>query len=182
MKARRPAASHLVVLSVGLLAGWAGGSSRTSILLANGADRWGDRALLSGPAAVEYDSQKQLQYQDALYYLNYSTGKLFASIPQSKQVGMKHEVVNDFAERDLIVDFGIKPGGNPHFLMTTANLGVYGRGEAPLYVFETETGQVAVYRITPAPQTLTTGTKPSFELLDKWVNPRLGRAIAAANR
>ncbi len=181
MMARRPSASHALMLTVGLVAGWALGWSRPAPILANGADRWGDRALASGPAAVEIDAQKQLHYQDALYYLNYSTGKLFASIPVTKQVGLQHQVVNEFAERDLIADFKIKPGANPHFLMTTARLGVHSMGEAPLYVFETESGQVGVYKITPAPQTVTNSNKPLFDLLDKWVDPRLGRAIASAN-
>ena len=110
MTARRPTASHALILTVGVVAGWAIGSARPTAILANGGDRWGDRALASGPASVEIDAQKQLHYQDALYYLNYSTGRLFASIPFPKQVGLKHQIVNEFAERDLIADFQIKPG------------------------------------------------------------------------
>ena len=178
MTAPRPAFSHVAVLIVGLLAGWGLHSGHSRQLLAGGNDRWGERALAAGPVTVEMDSEKNPVYQDALYYLNYSSGKLLTSIPMSKQVGLKTELITEFAERDLIADFQIKPGMTPHFLMTTASLGMRGNGVAPLYVFETESGQVGVYRVQP--QMTSTSSKPLFELLDRRVDRRLGRVIEAA--
>jgi hypothetical protein len=58
-------------------------------------------------------------------------------------------MINQFVERDLIADFKIdvERGINPHFLMTSGALGAYGEGWSPLFVFETTTKQVAVYKL-----------------------------------
>ena len=178
MTARRPPLSFAIVLLAGVILGWGLATTNAPKLLANGADRWGDRALASGPIAVELTADKIPIPQDAIYYLNYSTGKLLTTIPTYQQTGAGTQVFTDFAERDLIADFGIKPGMNPHFLMTTGNLGMRSSGWAPLFVVETESGQVATYKV--AAQATGTSTKPSFQLLDRRIDSRLARAIASS--
>ncbi len=72
-----------------------------------------------------------------------------------------------FAERDLPTDFKIDLGRTkirPHWLMTTGALGAYSDGWAPLYVFETITGQVAVYKIEQ--QQVGISSRPKFELVE----------------
>lgn len=176
MTARRPALSFGIVLLAGVGLGWglAGGLAPKPVL-ANGADRWGDRAITAGPIAIEATADKITIAQDAVYYLNYSTGKLFATIPSLQQTAATTHVFTDFAERDLLADFAIKPGVTPHFLMTTASLGSRSTGWAPLFVVETETGQVATYKVSV--HTTVTSTKPSFQLLDRRNDPRLGRSL-----
>jgi hypothetical protein len=86
--------------------------------------------------------------QDALYYLDYRGGRLVATIPSFRQGIGSARILEGFVERDLVVDFklDVEGGPKPHFLMTTGQLGSYGTGWAPLYVFETSTNQVAVYK------------------------------------
>jgi hypothetical protein len=146
-------------------------------LHAGAGDRWGDRVLTAGPIAFEQNAQKIQIAQDAVYYLNYSQGLLLATVPSTRSMGTSTQVLNDFAVRDLMKDFQLGPGTRPHFLMTVGTLGAR-EGWAPLYVFETETGQVAVYRLTP--QATAGSTRPVFELLERKVDPRLGRGIQTA--
>ena len=63
--------------------------------------------------------------------------------------GAKTQLLDSFAERDLVADFklDLDGGARLRFLMATGSLGRYSAGWAPLYVFETTTGQVAVYRM-----------------------------------
>lgn len=179
MTARRLPLSFGIVLLAGVGIGWGlagGGSPRR--LLANGADRWGDRAIAAGPIAMEPMTRDVYVPLDALYYLNYSTGKLLATVPSIRQVGTGSQVLTDFAERDLLADFAVKPGTNPRFLMTTTSLGSHGAGWAPLMVIETETGQIATYKVTV--QVTAGSTRPVFALLDRRTDARLGRAVAAS--
>ena len=69
-----------------------------------------------------------------------------------------------FAERDLVADFklDLDNGPRPHFLMTTGALGSYSAGWAPLYVFETTTSQLVIYRIHQ--QTVGTTASTRLEL------------------
>ncbi len=179
MKARQPSLSLVVVLVAGLAIGWGLANARPASVLAVSADRWGERALVAGPIGMEILSEKVTVPQDALYYLNYSTGKLLATIPTYQAGRGNAQVLSEFVERDLIADFGIQPGQNPHFLMTTGSLGMNGAGWSPLFVFETESGQVATYKV--APQQTPGSTRPRFDLIDRRVDRRLGRSIAPAS-
>lgn len=184
MLANRPVASIGLALLLGVAIGvtltQTGGSRR---LLASGSDRWGDRAIASGPIAVDTSGDEKQAVaipQDAVYYLNYSTGKLLATIPAMQQTAAGTTIINDFAERDLLVDFGIQPGVNPHFLMTTASLGLRGEGWAPLIVVETETGQMATYKVSA--RSTAGSRRPIFQLMDRRVDRRLGKALAEDTR
>jgi hypothetical protein len=77
-------------------------------------------------------------------------------------------MIEKFLERDLSADFDLDRLGiaNPRFLMTTGGLGPYHAGWSPLYVFETKSSQVAVYRVQVA-QTIVPNTGAQFELVEK---------------
>lgn len=169
----------VVVGTAGLVVGLVLGSLRPiRPVFASGNDRWGERILATGPVAIEQIGQQIQVNHDAIYYLNYHTGRLLATIPSMKQTGLTKQMLSEFAERDLVRDFELGPGVAPHFLMTTGGLGFRSEGWAPLYVFETETGQVAIYRL--AAQSVAGVNKPAFQLLERKVDRRLGRAVAAA--
>jgi hypothetical protein len=137
------AAAAIGAVAVGVI----GPIQAPQLRAANGADRWDDRAVLSGPVLVEGNKQNMVMTHDAIYYLNYHRGTLLASVPDYKISASGAQVLSQFAERDLVKDFAIKAGASPHFLMTTAGLGLKSEGWAPLIVFETESGQVAVYKL-----------------------------------
>ena len=58
-------------------------------------------------------------------------------------------MIEPFSERDLDRRLQARSGyrASPHFLMTTGSLGPDNAGWAPLYVFETTTSQLGVYRM-----------------------------------
>lgn len=165
-----------LTLAVGIALGWALATARTPrLVLASGADRWGDRIVATGPIGIEMNPlTKAAIPQEAIYYLNFSQGRLLAAIPTYRQTPGKTELLNDFAERDLLKDFEIPRGVLPHFLMSTVSLGARTEGWAPLVVFETETGQVAFYKLTM--QATPGSTRPIFELLQRRADRRLARA------
>ena len=76
-------------------------------------------------------------------------------------------LIEPFSERDLVADFklDLDTGPRPRFLMTTGSLGPYNAGWAPLYVFETNTSQVAVYRMQ-VQLTIGKTSRPRFELVE----------------
>lgn len=164
-----------LALTVGVVLGWALASARSPRpVLASGSDRWGDRIIATGPIGFEMNSLKAPVPRDAIYYLNYNNGRLLATVPSYRQTPGQTELLSDFAERDLLKDFAIPPGVVPHFLMSTVGLGARTEGWSPLFVFETETGQVAIYKLTM--QTRPGSTQPIFELLQRRFDRRLARA------
>src|SRR3954447_7099168 len=107
-----------LALAIGISLGWALATGRSlRPVLAGGADRWGDRTVVTGPIGIEMNPlTKAAIPQDAIYYLNYSQGRLLATIPTYRQSAGQVEMLGDFAERDLLKDFAIPPGVLPHFL------------------------------------------------------------------
>jgi hypothetical protein len=169
MSLNRPRVSTGLVLGIGVLLGWLLASVPRSLpkAYALGGDRWGDKIVASGPVTVRYDERLRAPLkQDALYYLDYRGGRLLGTIPSYQQSGATVKLIDTFAERDLVADFKLdtETGPKPHFLMTTCEIGAFSMGWAPLFVFETETNQVATYRIQQ--QSVGTSTKPVFELID----------------
>jgi hypothetical protein len=170
MSLKRPPVSTGLVLAVGVLLGWLLASFPRSLpkAYALGGDRWGDRIVASGPVGIRYDERLRAPLkQDALYYLDYRAGRLLAAIPSyHQQAGDPVKLIDAFAERDLVADFKLdtETGPKPHFLMTTCEIGAYSMGWAPLFVFETESNQVATYRVQQ--QSVGTSSKPVFELVD----------------
>ncbi len=165
IRPRRLPSSLTLVLGVAL--GWGLSNSRTPLVRASGGDRSGESIVTTGPVMARYDEGLKIMIeQDALYYLDYQGGRLLATIPSSRQSAGSSKLIDTFSERDLVADFKIdlENGPKPRFLMTTGALGAYSNGWAPLYVFESTTNQLAVYRV----QQLSAGTntRPRFDLIE----------------
>jgi hypothetical protein len=156
-----------LALTLGIALGWVLANHRPPTVKAGGGDRYADDILTSGPIAIEYNSLTKTQAQkDALYYLDWRGGRLLATVPTQRESMGGAKLIDGFIERDLEADFKIdrEKGVSPHFLMTTGSLGAYGEGWSPLFVFETTTRQVAVYKV----QLQAVGTKSTsrFVLLE----------------
>jgi hypothetical protein len=115
---------------------------------------------------VHYDEAARAPIPlEALYILDYKNGRLRASVPTSTQTTRSTTIIESFVERDLAVDFKIDlDRAHPHFLMTTGSLGPYTAGWAPLYVIETTSSQIGVYRLH-IQETTAKSSRPKFELL-----------------
>lgn len=154
-------------LALGLALGWALASHRLPVAKGGGGDRYGDYSLTTGTIAVQYDQQTKTQAsQDAVYFLDYKGARLLATVPVQRQMAGSSKVIDGFIERDLLADFrvDVERGANPHFLMTPGSLGAFGDGCAPLFVFETTTKQVAVYKLKV--QSIGAKASSRFELLE----------------
>ena len=126
----------------------------------------GDYAVTTAPIMVEYNERTKIQApQDALFFLDYRAARLVMTIPNYRQINSKTQLLDGFSERDLVADFKLgETSAQPHFVMTAGALGAKGIGWAPLYVFETTSRQVAVYRVEQ--MAIGTKSKPKFELLE----------------
>ena len=156
-----------VTLTIGLAVGWGLANHRPQAVKAVGGDRYGDYSLTAGPIAIRYNEATKTQAsQDALYFLDYKGARLLATVPMQRQSTQGSQLIDTFVERDLAADFkvDVDRGVSPHFLMTPGSLGAYGEGWSPLFVFETTTKQVAVYKF----QLQSVGTRSSskFELME----------------
>jgi hypothetical protein len=158
--------STAAVLLTGLIGGWCLSLVRPVRLHAGG-DRQGESILATGPVLVRYDeATKSPIALDALYILDYKAGRLLASLPTYRQSTSSTTIVESFVERDLVADFklDLDTGARPRFMMTTGSLGPYTAGWAPLYVAETTTNQMAIYRIH-LQETSGKSSRPKFELV-----------------
>jgi len=183
MKSVHKNASGILLLAAGVIIGWGVASvpGPRAIVLANGGDRSGESMIATGPVLVRYDEGRKVQIsQDALYYLDYGSGHLFATVPSFRQSSGPAKVLDNFAERDLVADFKIDldNGARPRFMMTTGALGAYSEGWAPLFVFETTTNQVAAYKVQQ--QTVGLTTKHKFELIE--IRPIGSKSTSQASR
>lgn len=154
-------------LLAGLALGWGFAQSPAPRLRADGSDRSGESILTAGPVMVRYNDGLKIQVaQDALYYLDYKAGRLMATIPTMSQSVGGTRMIEAFSERDLVADFhlDLDNGPKPHFLMTTGALGSYSGGWAPLFIFETATSQVAVYKVEQ--NTLGRSSQARLELVE----------------
>ncbi len=158
----------IVTLFCGVIFGWCLASIRPAPLRASAGDRWGESVVATGPVMVRFDEgTKSAIATDALYFLDYKGGRLLATIPTYRQTTKSLNLIDTFEERNLIADFRLELDGShdPHFLMTTGSLGAYTEGWAPLYVFETTTNRVGVYRLQTQ-QTIGKSPRPRFELVE----------------
>jgi hypothetical protein len=176
MNVRCPRIPAWFVLLVGVALGWVSSGLRPATLRAGAAERADDRAddrasesiVATGPVLVRYDEAAKAPIPlEAVYILDYKGARLLATVPTYRQTARSTEILEKFVERDLVVDFKLElgVGPSPHFLMTTGSLGPYTAGWAPLYVFETESKQVGVYRIHLQQSSLKS-SRPRFELVE----------------
>jgi hypothetical protein len=139
-----------LALGAGVVLGWALSAFHATPMQASAGDRGGECVVATGPVLQQYDDNTKAAIPlDALYFLDYKGGRLLATVPSFRSDGSNTQLLDRFAERDLVADFklDLEGGARPRFLMTTGSLGRYSAGWAPLFVFETTTGQVAVYRM-----------------------------------
>lgn len=183
MSERRQYMGGGITLVAGIALGWIlAGGGRPTQLLAGAGDHPDTAIIVAGPIGIEVDAHKTPITKDAIYYLNYSRGRLLAAVPAEVQTATSRQQLSDFAERDLVQDFGLTPGRSYHFEMAVGSTGARNGGLAPLYVFETTTGQMAVYQIkqqyTAISSTtpVTNSTRPALELIERRSDPRLARA------
>jgi hypothetical protein len=140
----------MLAMGAGVLLGWAGSGFRSTPMRASSTDRSGECIVTTGPVLMQYDETSKAPIPlEALYFLDYKGGRLLATIPSYRMVGTKMELIDGFIERDLAADFklDVDAGPRPRFLMASGSLGRFSSGWAPLYVFETTTSQVAVYKM-----------------------------------
>ena len=155
-----------LVLGLGIMLGWVGSSFHARPLWATAGDRAGECITATGPVLMQYDdSTKSSIPLEAVYFLDYKTGRLLATVPSFQMTGGRTQILGEFAERDIIADFQLAGGPRPRFAMTTGGLGRFSAGWAPLYVFETTTGQVGVYRMRVG-QALGRNSTSRFELVE----------------
>lgn len=131
--------------------------------LPGGNDRYGESITATGSIVVQLDGMKNPVPLDAVYHLDYSGARLLGGVPNVKKTADVTNIVEGFAERDLVADFKLSRDTAPHFQMTTGSLGSQASGLSLLYVFETTSKQVAIYRLTPQSVGLT--ATPRFDLL-----------------
>jgi hypothetical protein len=157
-----------LVLGVGVVLGWFLAGFRARPAWATAGDRAGECITATGPVLMQYDeSTKSPIPLEAVYFLDYKGGRLLATVPSYKQTGGRTQILDEFAERDLTADFklDLSGGPRPRFAMTTGGLGRFSSGWAPLYVFETTSSQVGVYRIQVG-QSYGSNLAPQFELVE----------------
>jgi hypothetical protein len=174
-RSRIPTALALIV---GIVMGWALASFHPVRLNASAGDRAGESIVATGPVLVRFDeTAKGPIALDAVYFLDYKGGRLLATVPSYRQTTTSTHLIEPFSERDLIADFklDLDAGPRPRFLMTTGSIGPDNAGWAPLYVFETTTSQLAVYRMLMH-TTIGTEARPRFELLEMRSYARGGEA------
>ncbi len=155
-------------LLVGLGVGWFAASVRAPAAkaLSGGADRFGDYAVTTATIAMDYDEATKIQApQEAIFFLDYRAARLLTTIPTLKQSMGGTQIIEGFAERDLASDFKLSDSSpKPHFVMTSGSYGAKGARWAPLFVFETISRQVAVYRVQS--QSVGKVVQPKFDLLE----------------
>ena len=168
MDASRPRTRIVLALGTGIALGWLLSAFQPRPMQGSSGDRAGECVLATGPVLQQYDDSTKAPIPlDAVYFLDYKGGRLLATVPTYRAEGTKTRILDDFVERDLVADFKIDLGGGvrPRFVMTTGSLGRYSAGWAPLYVFETTTGKVAVYRMQVG-GSYGSGAQGQFELLE----------------
>jgi hypothetical protein len=180
MDVSRSRAGVMIALGVGVALGWMASGFRARPMWAGSGDRAGECIVTTGPVLMQYDDATKAPIAlEAVYFLDYKGGRLLATVPTYRLAAGKMEFIDGFAERDLAADFRLEleGGQRPRFLMTTGGLGRYSSGWAPLYVFETTTGQVGIYRVQVG-QAYGANAPAQFELVEmrSYLKPAGGAA------
>ena len=101
-------------------------------------DRFEDFVMCTGPVTVSINN-----HTDGVWLLDYRSGKLLGTI-----IDRVTGKIANWAEVDLVQEFGVAPRQNVHFMMTTGSVA---HGQAALYLAETTTGKFAVYTMGARP-------------------------------
>jgi hypothetical protein len=119
----------------------------------------------SGAITLQLSMDKTQVPLDAVYWLESSPRgtTLYTAIPEIRKTAKNTQMVGDVASRDLGPDFKLSPGMTPHFLVNTASLGANGMGMSALFIMETTTKQLGIYRAYP--RATVQGAKPAIDLL-----------------
>lgn len=132
---------RLLWLVLGLALGTAGTllvhQSQSRPALA-GTDHTQDYIITTGPITLGTGVNGTA---DAIWMLDYRAGKLLGTAVDPN-IGR----IRAWDEVDLVKDFGISPKQDVHFIMTT---GATIKGHTPVYLAEINTGQLAIYGMTP---------------------------------
>ena len=99
-------------------------------------DRHEDSILCTGQVAVNNTIRT-----DGIWLLDYRTGKLLGTL-----IDRNSGKVANWAEVDLVTEFGAAPRGKVHFMMITGSIA---QGQAALYLAETVSGKFGVYTMGP---------------------------------
>ena len=68
--------------------------------------------MATGPVLMQYDDTTKAPIAlEALYFLDYKGGRLLATVPSYRLAGTKMQLIDDFAERDLVADFHLDADG-----------------------------------------------------------------------
>ena len=159
----RPRLALVVAPTIALALGVMVVAGRPSPLMAGGAARSGESISATGTFAIHHTPDKKQIPLDAIYWIDYRTAKLYATMPEGSKTADAGKTISELSIRDLIVDFKLAPGIAPHFLMSTASLGALGGGTSALLVIETTTKQIGVYWCYP--KTIGLNAKPAFDLV-----------------
>lgn len=152
-------------LALGLALGALVSDRTPKVVLARGGDRSGESTVTTGTIATIYNPvTKSSVVQDAVYLLDYKSGRLIGTIPEPKMTGKTQSLLGPVVERDLVQDFQIAPGGTPKFMMTTV---MTPEGWEPVLIFELTTNQVASYRLQTGPASSNSPAAPKFELIER---------------
>lgn len=107
----------LVALLLGVGIGYLFRGTPAPVWAAN--DRHEDYILCTGPVAVTANART-----DGIWLLDYRTGKLLGTL-----IDRNNGKIANWAEVDLVGEFGLTPRHNVHFLMTTGSIA---QGQAAL--------------------------------------------------
>jgi hypothetical protein len=122
-------------ITAGLIGGWLLFNQPPPVFAGN--DRHEDYVIATGPASVGLVGPDL----DGVWLLDYRAGKLLGTV-----VNRVSGKIGGWAEVDLVKEFNIPPRSNVHFMMTTGQIA---RGQAALYVAETQSGRFGVYTMLP---------------------------------
>ena len=99
-------------------------------------DRHEETVMCTGPVSISQNAKT-----DGVWMLDYRTGRLLGTI-----IDRNSGRVANWAEVDLVGEFGVPPRNNVHFMMVTGSIA---QGQAALYLAETVSGKFGVYTMGP---------------------------------
>ena len=140
MGTKRGLCSLAAGLTLGLFGGWLLFGPGNQAAGAGNSYRNGEYAICTGPIVQNFSEHKFGFDLDGVWLLDYRNGKLMASA-----VNRLDGKMMAWTEVDLVKEFGIAPRAAAQFIMTT---GMIAKGNAALYLAETNSGKFGVYTMS----------------------------------